>query len=76
MLRKWRNLANLVTLIEPQNSVLFLSLQTGLSVKSQVRLVFRLKNLVHLERGDFLADLLDYVDDEAEDSIKELRFDL
>ena len=76
MLRKWRNLANLVTLIEPQNSVLFLSLQTGLSVKSQVRLVFRLKNLVHLERGDFLADLLDYVDDEAEDSIKELRFDV
>ena len=76
MLPKRRNLANLVTLIEPQNSVLFLSLQTGLSVKSQVRLVFRLKNLVHLERGDFLADLLDYVDDEAEDSIKELRFDL
>ncbi len=45
--------------------------QTGLSLKSQSRLVFRLKNLIHLERGDFLADLLDYIDEE--EVMKELR---
>ncbi len=45
--------------------------QTGLSLKSQARLLFRLRNLIHLERGDFLADLLDYV--EEEEVMKELR---
>jgi hypothetical protein len=42
-------------------------------VKSQARLIFRLKNLVHLERGDFLADLLDFVEEEGDDMIKEIR---
>ena len=55
------------------NEQFLANFQTGLSLKSQSRLVFRLKNLIHLERGDFLADLLDFIDYEGDDAFKDIR---
>lgn len=47
--------------------------QTGISTIGQATLAFGLPNLTHLERGDYLCDLLEFVDEDGDPTMTEKK---